>query len=497
MPTADQQGTSRLRSNAVSLPSAIAMGTALIAPAAGMAFVPQIVAGSSGETVPFSYLLATIGAFCVAFTVGTFASRFSSAGSFYTFNAIGLGKPAGFMSGWLLFAAYAVFFPQNMDSFGYVLHGILKAHAGISVPWYVLSIAAALLILILAGIGIATSMRLDLLIITGEVLVILALAIVIVVLGGDSGNTGQVFNPANTPKGFSGMAFGLIFALETITGFEASATVAEECKNAKRNIPRAVTGSVIAAGAFFIFVTYALTIGFGPGHAARFAGTGLPLDSLATRYIGASYSVVIDVVVMLSSFAVSVAAGNGAVRIVYAMAREGALPRPLSRISRSRGTPVAAIAAVGLLTFALFLGVGLAVGPYPLGFSYLGAFGGLLISIVYISICISLIAYFTWRKGPGFRPVRHTVIPAIGIVIAALPVYGSLHPLPTGAYLVVDIVLGCYIVLGLLSMTYLAVRKPATMEAMGRTMASGDAAAGPDSPPGRLARPDGKPAAAS
>ena len=151
----------------------------------------------------------------------------------------------------------------------------------------------------------------------------------------------------------------------------------------------------------------------------------------------------------------------------------------------------------GLLTFALFLGVGLAVGPYPLGFSYLGAFGGLLISIVYISICISLMAYFTWRKGPGFRPVRHTVIPAIGIVIAALPVYGSLHPLPTGAYLVVDIVLGCYIVLGLLSMTYLAVRKPATMEAMGRTMASGDAAAGPDSPPGRLARPDGKPAAAS
>lgn len=464
------QETSPLRRDAVSLPSAIAMGTALIAPAAGMAFVPQIVAGSSGATVPFSYLLATIGAFCVAFTVGTFASRFSSAGSFYTFNTIGLGKPAGFMSGWLLFAAYAVFFPQNMDSFGYVFHDILKAHAGISVPWYVYSIAAALLILILAGIGIATSMRLDLLIIAGEVLVILGLAITIVVHGGNGGNTYQVFNPANTPKGFSGMAFGLIFALETITGFEASATIAEECKNAKRNIPRAVIGSVIAAGLFFVFVTYALSIGFGLNHASAFASTGLPLDTLAARYIGSNYAIVIDVVVMLSSFAVSVAAGNGAVRVVYAMAREGALPRRLSAISRARSTPIAAIIAVGAVTFALFLGVGLAVGPYPQGFSYLGAFGGLLISIVYISVCVSLIAYFTWRKGPGFRLVRHIVIPAIGIVIAALPIYGSLHPLPTGAYLTVDIVLGCYIVLGLLIAAFLAVRKPAIVEAMGRAL---------------------------
>lgn len=223
----------------------------------------------------------------------------------------------------------------------------------------------------------------------------------------------------------------------------------------------------------------------------------MPLDALASRYIGGSYPVVIDVVVMLSSFAVSVAAGNGAVRIVYAMAREGALPRPLSKVSRTRSTPVAAIAAVGLLTLALFLGVGLAAGPYPQGFSYLGAFGGRLISIVYISICISLIAYFTWRKGPGFQAVRHTVIPVIGVVIAALPIYGSLHPLPTGPYLVVDIVLGCYIVLGLLVVTFLAARKPAVMEAIGRTMASGDTAGEPSSPPGGQVRPGERPAAAS
>ena len=463
----------RLRSNAVSLPSAIAMGTALIAPAAGMAFLPQIVAGSAGPTVPFSYFLATVGAACVAFVVGAFARRFSSAGSFYTFNAIGLGKPVGFLSGWLLFAAYAVFFPQNMDSFGFVLHDILRVHADVSVPWWVLSIAGGLLILILSGIGIATSMRLDLVLIAGEVLVLLGLGIVIVVLGGNNGNTLQVFNPAQTPHGVSGIGFGLIFALETITGFEASATIAEETKNAKRNIPRAVLGSVIGAGVFFIFITYSLSIGFGVNHAGKFASTTLPLDVLARRYIGVDYSVLIDIVVMLSSFAVSVAAGNGAVRIVYAMAREGALPKPLARVSRTRNTPIVSIIAVGVITFALFLGVGLAFGPYPQGFSYLGAFGGLPIAIVYIITCISLMAYFVRGRDTGFRPVRHTVIPVVGIIIAALPIYGSLHPLPTGAFLVVDILIAAYIVLGLVFVWFLATRRPAVMEAVGKTMASG------------------------
>jgi amino acid transporter len=103
--------------------------------------------------------------------------------------------------------------------------------------------------------------------------------------------------------------------------------VAEETQNPKRNIPRAMLASVIGTGAFFILVTYALAIGFGADHGSAFAASALPLDALSGQYVGSGYAIAIDIVVALSAFAVSIAAGNGAVRVIFAMARENALRR--------------------------------------------------------------------------------------------------------------------------------------------------------------------------
>jgi hypothetical protein len=83
-------------------------------------------------------------------------------------------------------------------------------HSGVSIPWYVFAIGGGLITFILAWIGIATSMRLDLLII------LLIITCVILAAGSDSGNTVSVFNPANATKGFSGIGFGMIFALQTM-----------------------------------------------------------------------------------------------------------------------------------------------------------------------------------------------------------------------------------------------------------------------------------------
>jgi amino acid transporter len=468
---ADANGS--LRRNAISLPGATAMSIALIAPAAGMAFLPQIVAAHAGSTVPFSFLLATVGAVCVAYTVSVFARKFSSAGSFYTFNAKGLGRPAGFFSGWLLFAGYLVFFPQNMLAFGYTLSSVLSEHAHIVIAWWIFATAATSLVAGLGVIGLGLSMRVDLTVIFFEVAVLLGLAAVVILDGGRSGNTTAVFNPAHASAGLSGLAFGLIFALGAITGFESSATVAEETENPKDNIPRAMLGSVIGTGLFFILITYALAIGFGPGHSGEFANTALPLDTLATRYLGSGYAVAIDVVVALSAFAVSIAAGNGAVRVIFAMAREHALPSRLAYTHPRRHTPVIAVLTVAAVSLALTLGLGAAVGPYPNAYSYLGAFGSLPIAFLYVTVCISLIAYFVRTRDPEFHFAKHVLVPIVGIVVAALPIYGSLHPLPMGAFLTVDILLVAYAALGLGLTVFLVRRRPDVVERIGTIMASG------------------------
>lgn len=468
----DTQARKRLRRNSVSLPGATTMGIAVIAPAAGMAFVPQIVAGYAGAAVPFAYVLVIVGAVCVAYTISVFARKFTSAGSFYTFNTKGLSPEFGFISGWLLLLGYVMFFPQNTLAFGYTLSSILSEHAGISIPWWAFTIAATALIVGLAIMGLSQSMRVDIIVISFEVLVLLILAIIVVTKGGDAGNTVRVFNPAISPKGFSGISFGLIFALGTIEGFEASATAAEECREPKKNIPRALMGSVVGCGIFFVFVTYALAIGFGVNHAGTFASTGLPLDTLSRRFVGADFAVVVDVAVTLSALAVSIAAGNGAVRVIFAMARERVLPQPLSGLSR-RQTPYVAALTVGGIALAVALILGGVAGPYPQAYSYIGALGSLPVAVLYVLVCISLIVYFLRSRDPDFHPVKHLVIPGVGVIVAALPVYGSFHPLPSGAFLVVDIILLAYLIVGV-GVIFMLRQRPGRLEQVGQVLATGE-----------------------
>ncbi len=66
------------------------------------------------------------------------------------------------------------------------------------------------------------------------------------------------------------MIAGSIFGFLAFIGFEAAAPLAAETTNPKRNIPRAVVGSALLVGLFFVLCTYAVTIFFGPSHMANF-----------------------------------------------------------------------------------------------------------------------------------------------------------------------------------------------------------------------------------
>lgn len=458
---------SSLRKNAISLPGASAMGVAFIAPAAGMAFLPQIVAGYAGAAVPFVYLLALLGCLCVAYTIAQFARAVSSAGSFYAFNSRGLGARAGFVSGWLLMLGYLTAFPQNMLAFGYSLASVLKDHAGITVPWYLLTGLATILITWIAIRGLGLSVRVDLTMIGIEVAVLLILAITVISRGGAEGNTPSVFTPSAGGHVSSGLLFGLVFAFLTLVGFESSATVAEETRDAHRNIPRAMLGSVAITGVFFLLITYAITIGYGPHHADKFAAAPLPLDDLAHRYIGTGYAILVDVAVIVSAFAVSLAAGNGLVRVIFAMSRDRLLPARLSAVHPKRNTPAAAILTVGILSLVLEFALGGAFGPYPQAYSYLGAIGGLPVIILYVFVGISLLVYMRRERRAEFHPVRHVLIPLVGSAVGALAIYGSFHPLPTGVFLWLNLGFVAYALIGIALAFWLRRNHPAMMSRLG------------------------------
>lgn len=467
-----QDAGSTLKKNAISLPGATAMGVAFIAPAAGMAFVPQIVASHAGASVPFLYLVATLACLCIAYTIGQFARAVSSAGSFYTFNSLGLGTAAGFFSGWLLMIGYLTAFPQNMLAFGYSLSSVLQTHAGVNVPWWIFAGLATILVTGIAIRGLGLSVRVDLTLIGIEVLVLLGLAITIIAKGGAEGNTAAVFTPSASGHVSSGLLFGLVFAFLTLVGFESSATVAEETRDAHRNIPRAMMSAVGLTGLFFLLITYALTIGFGRNHSNQFASAALPLDTLAQRYIGTSYAIIIDIGVIISAFAVSLAAGNGLVRVIFAMSRDRLLPAKLSEVSPKRRTPAVAITTVGIISLILEFSLGGAFGPYPTAYAYLGTLGGLAVIILYVLVGISLVAYMLRQRRAEFHFVKHVMVPVAGSIVGALAVYGSLHPFPQGVYLYLILGFFAYALVGAVIAAWLRRTHPAMLSRLGRAAVS-------------------------
>ncbi|WP_028921684.1 APC family permease [Pseudonocardia acaciae] len=460
-----------LRRDAVSMTGATVIGMSFIAPAAGMAFLPQVVASQAGAAVPLVYLLAVAGSMCLAYTIAQFTRWAPSAGSFYTFNSLGLGPAAGFVSGWLLLLGYLGGFPQNMLAFGSSLSAVLAKQAGVAVPWWVFTAAGTVLIAAIAIGGLGLSVRVDLTMLAIEVLVIAVLAVVIVTAGGAHGNTAEVFTPSAGGGQAGGLLFALVFAFNTMVGFESVATVSEETRDARRTIPRAVIGSVLLTGVFFVFVTYAVTIGFGADNARALADDPLPLDTLANRYLGRGYSVLIDLTVIFSAFAVAVAAGNGLTRVIYAMARDRALPSALGRLHSRRRTPHVAVAAVAVLALVLALGLGLAFGPYPRAYSYLGAFTGLPVLILYVLVAVSLGSYVWRRRRAEFRPVKHVVVPAAGAILAGLAVYGSYHPLPEGPFLWINFGFLGYLCVGIALAAVLRRRRPELMRDMRKVVA--------------------------
>ena len=88
-----------------------------------------------------------------------------------------------------------------------------------------------------------------------------------------------------------------------------------------------------------------------------------PLGYLTSRYWSPSALWVIDLVIVLTGLGFVIAAFNAAIRILFAMGREQALPGSLARLS-SRHTPVVAIGCIAVLTLVLGL---------PLTYAYGGA----------------------------------------------------------------------------------------------------------------------------
>jgi amino acid transporter len=467
---ASGQGSRELAHGAVGPARVITFGVSNVAPAGAVVAGLIIMVSYAGFASPLVVLIAFAASLCCAVSIAEFARRLPSAGSLYTYNSRGLGRAGGFLTGWMMIFAYALYVPAGIALTSVYASQLLAVALHVTIaPWVLFPVILAA-VAGLAYLGIAVSSWADLVLVSGEMAVIAALAITILVKTGPAHYSAAVFSPASSPHGqWSDVTNAMIYGIVAFAGFETAAALGEEARDTRRSVPAGTAGIVIVTGVFYLLVVVAEAFGVGRGGIAGFAGQPSPLGYLTSRYWSPSVLWVIDLVVVLTGLGFVIAVFNAAIRVLFAMGRERALPGSLARLS-GRRTPVAAIGGVALFTLALGLPLTYAAGGART-FGYLAGAAGLSLVLIYLAVNVAVVRAFRTEFRDEFRPGRHLLIPAVAAVLFLFPLWGILHPRTHRLMDLLPFAALGWLCLGVIAAGVLRSRRPGSFEALGRVFA--------------------------
>ena len=457
----------------------IAFGASNVAPSGAVVGGLVLVLAYAGFASPLVVLIAFAASLCCASSIAEFARRLPSAGSLFTYTSRGLGQTGGFLTGWMMIFAYALYVPAGIALTSTYAAQLIAGTTGRAVPAWALFLVILAAVALVAYLGISTSTAVDLLLVAGEVAVIAALAVTVLVKTSPSHYSAAVLSPASSPHGqLTDLTRALIYGIVAFAGFEAAATLGEEARHSRRAIPAATFGVVAVTGLFYLLVTAAETFGAGRAGLPRLLQQRNPLGFLTSHYWSPSALWVIQLVVVLTGLGFVVAACNVTIRVLFAMGRERAIPSGFARLSR-RQTPVAAIGCAAGLALLLGLPLTYLTGG-ALAFSYLAGSAGLAVVLIYLALNVAAIRAFRTEFRAEFRPGRHLLVPAAATVMFAFPLWGILHPHRL-TDLLPFLAIG-WLALGAIAAGVLRVRRPSSFAALGRVFAGPGAGGGLKSP---------------
>jgi amino acid transporter len=388
--------------------------------------------------VPAAFIIATVA--LTIFSTGyiEMSRRVTSAGGFYTFISHGLGRVPGMGAGALVAFCYIIFAAAVTGVGSYFASTSIETWTGASIPAWVYQILFLALMTGFAWFHIELTAKILGVALVAEVLVLLIMCGGILVNGGGpDGFSAAPLNPANifdngaAVKIFGAGAAGvaLFGAFWSWVGFEMAPNYAEESREPKRIAKAATYGSVIGLGVFYVFVSYMFVTGWGltgssQAVADQFAGK---FDSafypLTDKYVGGGLTTMVEILIITSSFACSMAFYNTGSRYLFSLAREGVLPAALGRTHPTQRGPVNASMAVSGIVAVYMLAFALSDSSTLAALLKLGTWTPLLGVLGILAVqglcCVAIVRFFLTEARDGFHVVKTLIAPIIGFLAMA------------------------------------------------------------------------------
>ena len=369
--------------------------------------------GDAGPAIVLSFILAGITCAFSALSYAELASSIPVSGSAYTYAYATLGELLAWIIGWDLILEYAVSVAAVSVGWGQYLNSLIDSIVGARLPdaisqppgeGGIVNLPAAFLVLAVTAVlilGVKESAR------ANTIMVFVKVAVLLLFLA----LAFTAFNSDNVtpfmPEGFGGVTTAAAVIFFAYIGFDAISTSGEEVKRPGRDLPIAIIGSLAIATVLYCLVAIA-AVGAFPWE--RLNGVEAPLATVLTDGVGTSWGAgLISVGALVAITSVVLTVLYGQTRIMFAMSRDGLVPRRFSRLGR-RQTPVFVTALFGGLIAILAATV-----PLEILFELVNI--GTLFAFVIVNAGVVVLRRTRPDMERGFRVPWVPVVPIIGALL--------------------------------------------------------------------------------
>ncbi|MFE2629710.1 amino acid permease [Streptomyces sp. NPDC001651] len=392
----------------------------------------------AGPAVTLAFVIAGLTALFSALSYAELAGSIPVAGSSYSYAYATMGELVAWICGWCLVLEYGVSVAAVAVGWGEYLNELLDGTIGVTIPTVLSSAPGeggvinlpALIVVLLAMVfllgGVRESARANTIMVAVKIAA-LVLFCAVGFTGFKSGNYADFM-----PLGMAGVSAAGATLFFSYIGFDAASTAGEEAKDPKKDLPRAIMLSLIIVTALYVLVA---GVAVGAWNWTKFEGSQASLAAIMNDVSGQTFwgtLLALGAVISIASVVLTVLYGQ--TRVLFAMSRDGLVPKALGKVHPKTGAP-----RLNTVIVSLFCGALAAL--IPLGKLVDATSIGTLFAFALVNIAVIVLR----RKRPElertFRVPFGPVLPALGFLFC---VYNMVS-LDTVTW----VVFGCWMAAGL------------------------------------------------
>ncbi|RTL61099.1 MAG: amino acid permease [Hyphomicrobiales bacterium] len=318
---------------------------------AGIYVMVGVASARAGMQAPLAFLFAAGLMACTAASFAELAGRLPVAAGEAEYVRQAFGSNAMATAVGMLVVAIAIVSAAaiSVGSIGYI-----AVFVPLPEPILITLVVASMGAIAMAGISEAVTMAAIMTVVEiGGLLLLISSGLI---SDDGPGNTLVTRLPELLPGSWSalvGIVSAVPLAVFAFIGFEGLSNIAEEVRDPKRTLPRAIFLTLILSTALYLGV---LWISLTTLHHTELAASKAPLSLVFERLTGLSPRAmsVIAVVATLNGIIVQIIMAS---RVLYGLGRQGGLPEKLAQVNAKTRTPLFATGLTAALVLALALGL--------------------------------------------------------------------------------------------------------------------------------------------